>query len=270
MTARLAALPMYDFAELQTAHDALWNALGHALIERGIPDVPLQLTRDLPHRDVWRHPSLLFSQACEYPIASSFRDVLTLVATPCYSAPGCEGALYRSAIIIRANDAVDTLAELHGRRCVVNEPDSNSGMNLLRAAIAPLAQAKSFFGSVEVSGSHRNSVERIARDEADVAAIDCVTFAHLQRLHPALTEKVRIIDWTPASPCLPFVTSRNTDEHTLKILRSALAAVISDASLRSSCNQLLLEGVDIQPDTSLTTLHQLKRDAIALGYSALR
>ncbi len=270
MTARLAALPMYDFAELQTAHDALWNALSQALIERGIPDVPLQLTRDLPHRDVWRRPSLLFSQACEYPIATSFGDVLTLVATPRYSAPGCEGALYRSAIVVRANDSAETLAELSGQRCVVNEPDSNSGMNLLRVAIAPLADGKSFFCSLEVSGSHRNSVEQIARDEADVAAIDCVTFAHLQRLYPALTEKVRVLDWTPTSPSLPFVTSHNTDEHTLEILRSTLTDVISDPSLRSTCDRLLLEGVDIQPDTNLKRLHQLRRDATVLGYSELR
>ena len=36
---------------------------------------------------------------------------------------------------------------------------SNSGMNLLRAAVAPLANGAAFFGSVSVSGSHRRSVE---------------------------------------------------------------------------------------------------------------
>jgi ABC-type phosphate/phosphonate transport system substrate-binding protein len=269
MTARLAALPMYEFAELQTAHDTLWRALSNALIERGIPHVPSHLTRDLSHRDVWRHPSLLFSQACEYPVATSFGDVLTLIGTPRYSAPGCEGTLYRSAIIVRANDSADTLAELRGRRCAVNEPDSNSGMNLLRAAIAPLAHGKSFFGSVQFSGSHRSSVERIARDEADVAAIDCVTFAHLQRFDPALTQQVRILTWTPPSPSLPFVTSHITDEHTLEALRSALAGVVSDTTMRSTSEQLRLEGVDLRPDAMLTRLHQLKHGAAVLGYSVL-
>jgi ABC-type phosphate/phosphonate transport system substrate-binding protein len=269
MTARIAALPMYDFTELQTAHDALWHALQNALIDSGIPSVPSQLRRDLPHRDVWRHPGLLFSQACEYPIATSFGEVLTLVATPRYSAPGCEGTFYRSAIIVRANDSANALVELRGRRCVVNEMDSNSGMNLLRAAVAPLACGTSFFGSLQLSGSHRQSVELIAQQEADVAAIDCVTFAHLQQLFPVLTQKVRILGWTPPSPSLPFVTSCTTDKHTLAILRSALAEVVSDASMRSMCSRLLLEGVDLQPDTKLTSVRQLQHGAAALGYSAL-
>jgi len=40
--------------------------------------------------------------------------------------------------------------------------------------------------------------------------------------------------------------------------------------LRSTCDQLLLEGVDLQPDTKLTKLRQLEHDATALGYPELR
>ncbi len=63
---------------------------------------------------------------------------------------------------------------------------------------------------MSVSGSHRRSVELIAANEADVAAVDCVTFAHLQSIDPALTSGVRVLSWTPPSPCLPFVTARST------------------------------------------------------------
>ncbi|MEJ1964134.1 MAG: PhnD/SsuA/transferrin family substrate-binding protein [Gammaproteobacteria bacterium] len=269
MSARIAALPMYDFAELRAAHDALWDALGNALVESGVSDVPSHLTRDLPHRHVWRDPSLLFGQACEYPIAKSFGGVLALVATPRYSAPGCEGAFYRSAIIVRAQDPADALAAFRGRRCVVNEPDSNSGMNLLRAAVAPLACGAPFFESVHLSGSHRQSVEMVAGHEADIAAIDCVTLAHLQKLYPALVAKVRTLCWTPCSPSLPFVTAHATDERTVEVLRSALAAVVSDESLSPVRERLFLEGVDLQPDTGLGRLRQLERGAAALGYSSL-
>jgi ABC-type phosphate/phosphonate transport system substrate-binding protein len=269
MSTRFAALPMYDFEELRTAHDDLWRALRDTLQDQGLPDVPASLTRDIPHRDAWRDPSLLFGQACEYPIATSFGDALTLIATPRYSAPGCDGACYRSAIIVRADDPTDTLAGLRGGRCAVNELDSNSGMNLLRAAIAPLARGAKFFGSVHLSGSHRQSLAMVAGNEADTAAIDCVTFAHLQKLDPSLTEKVRNLCWTPSSPSLPFVTARRTDEHTVQALRSALATVMSDASLRSARDSLLLAGIDLQPDVELTHLRKLERGAAALGYPVL-
>ena len=265
----IAALPMYDFPELRAAHDALWSALADRLFEHGITDVPRRLTRDRLHHDVWGDPSLLLAQSCEYPLAKSFGRSLTLVATPRYTAPGCEGKFYRSAIVVRANDPSDTLAGLRNRRCVVNEQDSNSGMNLLRAAVAPIAEGGRFFQSVSASGSHRRSVEMIAANEADVAAIDCVTFAHLQRVDPPLTSSVRVLCWTPRSPCLPFVTARSASASTVTALRESLAAVLADPALAWVRESLFLRDVDVQPDAGLAHVRALEAEAIALKYPVL-
>ncbi len=262
----IAALPMYDFRELQPAHDALWSAVAERLAAAGLRDVPLRLTRDLAHRDVWRHPGLLLGQACEYPLAKSFGEHLTIVATPRYSAPGCVDIFYQSAVVVRAHHPAESLAGLRGRRCVVNELDSNSGMNLLRAALAPLAAGARFFESVMASGSHRRSVALVAASEADVAAIDCVTFAHLQRIDPALAGQVRVLCWTPPSPCLPFVTARSTPAATVERLRSALAAAVADAQLAPVRQRLLLEGVDLAPDVTLSRVLQLESEAAELRY----
>ena len=265
----IAALPMYDVPELRAAHDALWTAVAERLTRMGVEQVPPRLTRDLEHREIWRHPELLLAQACEYPLARSFGDHLTIVATPRYTAPGCVGIFYKSAVVVRANDPVDALASMRGRRCVVNELDSNSGMNLLRAALAPLAGGSRFFGSVSTSGSHRRSVELIASNEADVAAIDCVTFAHLQNVAPELTDEVRVLSWTPPSPCLPFVTTRSTSPRTLAHLRSALAAAMGDRSLEPVRQRLLLGGIDLNPDATLSRVLRLEREARELHYERI-
>ena len=265
----IAALPMYDFPELRAAHDALWDALANQLIERGVRNVPQRLTRDRPHQDIWRDPSLLLGQGCEYPIAKSFAGDLTLVATPRYTAQGCEGQFYRSAIVVRADDPCETLGGVRNRRCAVNEMDSNSGMNLLRAAVAPLVGSGKFFESVTVSGSHRQSVAMVAANEADLAAIDCVTFALLQRVDPALTSKVRVLCWTPRSPCLPFVTARTTSESTVAVLRESLAAVMQDTALAYIRELLFLESVDLRPDPGLRRVKALEREAGVLKYPVL-
>ncbi len=83
---------MYDFGELRAAHDLLWSAIAERLVAAGVADVPTRLTRDIEHREVWRHPQLLLGQACEYPLAKSFGQHVMIVATPGYSAPGCVGA----------------------------------------------------------------------------------------------------------------------------------------------------------------------------------
>ena len=306
---RVASLPMYDFPELRDAHNALWGALAARLVVAGMRDVPPELTHDVGHRDVWHDPSLLFAQGCEYPLAKSFADRVRLVATPMYSAAGCEGARYRSALVVRSwgeggphdpsaggaarysgdrgavcdadNDAraagaagvagepgrtFARLADFRGRRCVINELDSNSGMNLLRAAVAPLASGGRFFGSVVVSGSHLRSVEMVASGLADVACVDCVSFAHFQRLYPLVVAKLRVLSWTASSPSLPFITSRSTSDATVQALRSALADVFDDNGLAAVRERLLLSGVDLEPKEGFGEVLALERGAVERGY----
>jgi len=262
----IAALPMYDFPQLRAAHDALWSALAGRMVAMGLANVPRELTRNLGHSEVWRHPGLLFGQGCEYPLATSFANCVRLVATPRYGVPGCEGFTYRSAIVVRSGDPAEALADLRNRACVINEVDSNSGMNLLRAALAPLAAAGRFFGSVEVSGSHLRSVETVADGQADVAAVDCVTFAHLRRIRASVVGEVRVLGWTPSSPCLPFIAGRATSDSTVQVLREALAAVFADAGLREVREELFLDGVDLEPDEGFGAVLALERGAAQLGY----
>jgi ABC-type phosphate/phosphonate transport system substrate-binding protein len=264
----IVALPMYDFPELVPAHDALWSAVRERLASHGIP-APAGLSRDLGHFASWRHPHLLLGQACEYPLAKHFRGVVRLVATPCYAAPGCLGASYRSAIVVRRDDPATNLADLRERRCAINESDSNSGMNLLRAAIAPLARGGRFFSAVTSSGSHRNSAALVADGGADVAALDCVSWAHFQKLYPAVTSKLRVLAWTEAAPSLPLITAAGTSETTLEALRASLASVIADETLRPVRAALLLAGFDFSPAEDFSRVLELERQAAERGYPIL-
>jgi len=266
----IAALPMYDFPELREAHDLLWAAIARRLGVAGVASVPSQLTRSLSHRATWMHPGLLFGQACEYPVSKSFRERLRIIATPRYQAPGCVDASYRSAIVVRKQDSAGSLEDLRHRRCVANEADSNSGMNLFRAAVAPLANGAAFFQSVEFSGSHLGSLQQVAAGEADVTAVDCVTLAHLQRHQLQLVSQLRVLDWTPASPCLPFVTSHRTSDDMLEKLRSVLADVLVDPLLGSVRGTLLLEGIDPSPDPAFTRVTQLELEAVRWRYPQLQ
>jgi ABC-type phosphate/phosphonate transport system substrate-binding protein len=263
----VASLPMYDFPELREPHDEFWGALAERLGAAGLKDVPRALTRGASLRAVWGNDRLLFGQGCEYPLAKGFGDPVRVVAHPVYSATGCEGARYRSAIIVRGEG---NITGLRGRRCVVNELDSNSGMNLLRAAVAPLAQGGRFFGSVVVSGSHLRSVEMVASGEADIASIDCVSFAHFQRFYPALVSGVRVLSWTASSPSLPYIAAGAANDATVEALRAALADVFDDIGLAPVRERLSLRGVDLAPAAGFGEVLALERQAADAGYPVLR
>ena len=265
----LAALPMYDFPEIREATDALWSAIAAHLAGAGI-DAPAALTRGMPLETLWTHPSLLLAQTCGYPLVTTLRDRVTLLATPRYTASGCKAATYRSAIIVRAGDPATTLADLHGRGGTMNGADSNSGMNLLRAAIAPLARRAQFFAQTLTTGSHAASVQAVANGEADVAAIDCITWAHLQHLRPQTTKALRVLAWTEATPGLPLITSLATPAPTRQALLSALNHVSQNPSLAPVRAALRLDGFEILPLDAYDEILALERQAIAAGYPNVR
>ncbi len=266
---RLACLPMYDPPELQAANDALWQALAGRLRDAGLGGVPEQLTRNDDLRALWRDPGLLLGQTCGYPLMTELRSDVQVVVTPVYRAPGCDGAFHRSAIIVREDDPVADLSGLAGKRCVINGWDSNSGMNLLRAALAPVAQSRPLFAEVSVSGSHRESLRRVAAGTADVAAIDCVTLALLRRIEPVATAAIRVLAWTPASPSLPLISAAGTNADEIAALRTALAGIAADPALTGLRDDLLLEDFVELPCNAYAAVTALEASAAAEGYPRL-
>jgi ABC-type phosphate/phosphonate transport system substrate-binding protein len=265
----IAALPMYDLDALTADTDRLWQAVAERLTASCLTGVPAALTRGRHHFDLWRDPALLLGQACEYPLATLPGFDVRVVATPRYRAAGCAGARYRSAVVVRRADAAKILAGMRGSRYAVNEPSSNSGMNLLRATIAPVAAGDRFFSEVIVSGAHRRSLDLVAGGDADIAAIDCVTLAHVRRHEPWRVDALEILCWTGDSPSLPFVTSGATSEAGLAILRSALADVSKDPALADTRDRLLLDGFDFAPDGTFAEVRRLARLAAECGYPDL-
>jgi len=267
---RIAALSMYDLPELQAANDALWSAIALRLEHFGVLGAPRGLSRDLALEDCWRHPGLLLAQTCGYPLVTSLAGKVRVVATPRYRAQGCEGPFRRSGIVIRKGAPARGLADLRGSRCVINDRRSDSGMNLLRAAIAPIAQAGRFFQDVRAAGSHLASAEAVAAGEADVTALDAVTFAHLRRLRPALTAQLRVLDWTERTPGLPLITARATDALTLDALVRALDEVAQDPALAEVRQSLLLDGFNVLPLSQYRVTLDLEERALQHGYAALQ
>jgi ABC-type phosphate/phosphonate transport system substrate-binding protein len=142
-------------------------------------------------------------------------------------------------------------------------------MNLLRASVAPFAGGAPFFESVIFSGSHHRSVQMVAAGDADVAAVDCVSFAHFRRWYPSSIANLRILSWTPASPSLPFITAAATSDRMLQKLRSSLADVLADRDLDAARERLFLGGFDLEPTGNFYEVLQLERGAAQLGYPNL-
>jgi ABC-type phosphate/phosphonate transport system substrate-binding protein len=267
---RIASLAMYrDPPEIADATRTLWAYVRDRLHEGGLAEAPDALDEGIAYDAAWTDPGLLLAHTCGYPYAARLRGRVRLVATPVYDHAGCDGALNGSFVVVHANATARSVADLRGSTAAINDRASNSGMNLLRHAVAPHAIAGCFFGRVVRSGGHVASLVMVAQGEADVAAIDCVTYGNLARFAPERLAAVRILADTAKTPGLPLVTRAAAGDADVAMLRDALRCFAGDSGAAQVRETLSLRDFAILPDAAYDAILAIERQAAALGYPQL-
>lgn len=224
----MACLPMYDWPEERASVDALWSAIR----AQAGGDLPAALTR--PHDEaallaLWRDPALVFGQTCWGPLSLGMLPGLRVLAQPDYSdVAGGQGPLYRSVVIAREGDArpapegpqadlPDGL--LSGRVLAANARHSLSGWLALAWDLG--GDPAQMASRVVMTGGHRASVRAVAEGRADLAAVDCRSWALACRHEPCAADLV-VLGWTAARPGLPYVTDALTPPERVAGLRETL------------------------------------------------
>ena len=264
-----ASLPMYDLPEVRDSADRLWAAIAEEMRDGGLRGVPDALERPSDREHAWRRSGLLLSQSCGYPVATKLRDALRVAATPHYAAPGCEGHRYSSAVVVRSSGRLTAVGDLRGAVCAFNSRDSQSGYNALRALIAPIAGGTPFFAGIVETGAHEASIEAVRSGRADVCAVDCVTWALLDRHRPSSLSGLAVLCFSEPAPGLPFVTAGNCAERAFESIRLALERAFTRADLAEARDALLIAGLSMSTLESYEPVLAMERAAVALGYPIL-
>lgn len=202
----IACLPMYDWPEIRTHTERYWQVLRQMLLEYGFGE---ELPESLTHRDdpraVWLDSGLVLSQTCGLPYVSELRGKVTLLGAPTY-AIGCGPGKYCSIIISRPRSGDSDPFSTSGLRFAYNDARSQSGLAAWLASIQQTSGSLPRDIVPVLTGSHRASIQAVAEDRADLAAIDAVTF-ELARRHEPAAKRVRVLARTPETPGLPYIAS---------------------------------------------------------------
>lgn len=205
------------------------------------PDPATLPADELDFHELWLSPALLFGQTCWGPMELGLARHVQVIAQPNYDAfEGGQGEFYSSALVMAADGglpvaspqdgkAVIPLDLLRGKRFIFNNPDSMSGLIGLTRDLEAMGESLDIFASRGESGGHRSSIVAVAEGRADIAAIDCESWALAQRFEPA-AKGVKVVGWTARRKGLPYITARTTPEKTIALMREAVAAVESGAS----------------------------------------
>ena len=258
----VAVLSMYtEPAAVRKAYEELIHELARRLDVQLVQPPPADL------RSLWLHPQLLLAQTCGYPWATVLHGKVKLVCSPRYTLPGCEEATHCSFILVPESSSATSLADLRGMRAAINSQDSNSGMNLFRHAIAPLAKDGRFFGQVIESGSHAGSIAMLKEDLADAAAVDAVTFGYLLRDDPGRVAGLRVLAQTVQSPTLPFITAVSRSDEEVQRLREVLRSILIERA--DLAQTVAIEGFDIAHESRHMSVLDWQQQAIQQGYPTL-
>jgi len=261
---RTVSLAMYDAGGAATA--ALWDDLRARLETDGLADLPEDLSVPADYEANWLAPDLALAHTCGYPLTHALAGRVRYVGTPIYDTEGTDGPSYRSAIVVRADDPADEIADLRGRRVAYNSTTSQSGYNALRDAIAPLSTEGRFFSTSVETGSHAASLRAVITDKADIAAIDPVTLA----LKPAETRnRIKIIGWTEAAPGLPFITAAGASDEEVNILRANISSALHATSTRAARDYLKLSDFAVLDESVYDVIVAMEQRAIDRGYPLL-
>ncbi len=214
----IAALGMYDLGPLQDANDRLWAAIRDGLRAHGVAAPEALVRGAAAYWDGWHSPDLVLSQTCGYPYRARLHGTVTLIGTPDYGLEGCPPGYYRSVFVARRDDPRADLAAFSGARFAYNEPLSQSGW------AAPQTHAAAVgvhLPPAVQTGAHRLSALAVAEGQADLAAIDALTWELLVE-HDPFTVGLKVVGQTTPTPGLPLIAALGAD-------RSATFAAVAQA-----------------------------------------
>jgi ABC-type phosphate/phosphonate transport system substrate-binding protein len=204
VTAGIAALPMYDRQELRPAIDGFWAAVRDGLRAQGVA-APDGLSREVGPMAGWTDPGLVLGQTCGLPFVRWLEGRVALLGALDYGIEGAPPGWYRSAVVARTDDPRRELAAFRGARLAANDRNSQSGLGAILHHAGP-----GFFGAIGFTGAHAASIRCVADGEADLAAIDSVSWRLAAAFLPA-ARRLRVLMLTAPTPGLPLIAARQAD-----------------------------------------------------------
>ena len=218
---------------------------------------------------VLRDRNLFIGHTCGYPLMTQLQAALLPVCVPCFDVAGAAGKLYSSPIIVPADSDIEAIEQCRGKIVAINSIHSNSGMNVLRHALAKLGAVPGFFSEVLMSGEHQASLEAVAANRAQLAAIDCVTFQLIADRDPDLVSAVRIIGYSEQTCGLPFVMPRNQySKQQCESIVSALNLALANATAEVK-RMLHLDRFEAVTMDDYQSILELEKFALDAGYAQL-
>jgi phosphonate transport system substrate-binding protein len=169
-------------------------------------------------------------------------------------------SVYYSYTIVPVDSPAKSFEDLKGKTFAFTDPMSNTGK------LAPayrLARMKTtpgeFFKSTTYTYSHDKSIESVARNLVDGAAVDSLVWDYMNRKNPEFTSRTRILSKSDPYGIPPVVVSRATSPELKRKLRDLFLHAHEDKEGREILSKIMIEKFVVADDRIYDSVRAMKK-----------
>ena len=165
---------------------------------------------------------------------------------------------YHSNIIVHKDSTYQTVEDLRGKSFVFVDPKSNSGRLYPLFLLAKKHETpESFFESFLYSYSHNKSVEIVAKNRADGAAVDSIVYDYMVATDSPYAAQTRIIHRSPPFGIPPVVVPPGIAPRLKLALRDIFLGMHEDPAGRDILREMRIERFIEVPDSNYDSIRAM-------------
>ncbi len=174
-------------------------------------------------------------------------------------APQVAGTVfYHSNIIVHKDSSIDTFEQLRGRSFAFVDPKSNSGRLYPAFLLAKRHETpERFFSSFLYSYSHNKSVEMVAKNRVDGAAVDSLVYDYMVATASPYAAETRVIHRSPQFGIPPVVVPPGIDSRLKKAMRETFLNMHDDPVGRQIVEAMRIERFILVPDNHYDSIRAM-------------
>ncbi|MFN2352892.1 MAG: phosphate/phosphite/phosphonate ABC transporter substrate-binding protein [Desulfopila sp.] len=166
---------------------------------------------------------------------------------------------YQSNIIVHKDSAVESFEEMEGKSFVFVDPKSNTGRLYPTYLLAKKhTTPQAFFSNYMYSYSHNKSVEIVAKNKVDGAAVDSIVYNYMVATNSPYAAQTKVIKRSQHFGIPPVVVSPNLPTLLKSALRQIFLNMHNDSKGRTILDGMKIEKFVEVPDSNYDSIRAMR------------
>ncbi len=167
--------------------------------------------------------------------------------------------VYYAYIIVAKDSPITSFKALRGKTFAFADPLSNTGKIVPEYMLSKMHETpETFFKKVIYTYAHDKSIKAVAQGVVEGASVDSLVWEYLNRVHPELTAKTKIIEKSPPYAIPPVTVHKGLDPSLKKGLRAIFLNAHRDERGKELLDKMMIDKFVMVEDSAYDSVREMK------------